>query len=132
MPDNFSGTWTANLPKSTLRTTPPAAIIARIKHEEPELEEELVVTKADGSESRAVFRCRTDRDHTKTQLNGNPIRGGARWEEHALVIETWLPLASREMHFCDRWSLSADGQTLTMEHREGDLAGQRTVFDRTG
>jgi hypothetical protein len=28
-----------------------------------------------------------------------------------------------------RWSLSSDGQTLTMEHRNDDLAGQLTVLD---
>lgn len=131
MPVNFSGTWTADLSKSTFRTAPPAAMITRIKHEESELEEELVITHADGTESRAVFRCRTDRDPSKTQLNESPIRGAARWEGEELVIETWPQLGPREMHLCDRWFLSTDGRRLIMEHREGDLAGQRVVFDRT-
>lgn len=131
MPVNFSGTWTANLSKSSLPSTRPVAMTARIRHDEPELEEELVVTQAERTESRAVFRCRTDGDPSKTQLNSQPIRGAARWEGQELVIETWPQLGIREMHLCDRWSLSADGRALVMEHREGDLAGQRTVFDRT-
>jgi hypothetical protein len=130
MPVNFSGTWTADLSKSTLRSTRSIAMTVRIKHEDPALEEELVVTQADGTESRAVFRCRTDGDPT-AQINGSPIRGVVRWEGEELVVETWPQLGPREMHLCDRWSLSADGRRLIMEHREGDLAGQRVVFDRT-
>lgn len=37
----------------------------------------------------------------------------------------------RQIHFCDYWSLSSDGRTLTMEHRGDDLAGQITFLDRT-
>ena len=131
MPANFSGTWTADLSQSNLHAPPPRTMIAHIRHNEPELRQELVITKADGTESRALFRCRTTGALTTTQLNGTPIRGIARWENQELVIETWLQLGSLEMHLCDRWSLSADGRTLTMEHRDGDLAGQRTVFQRT-
>jgi hypothetical protein len=36
------------------------------------------------------------------------------------------------MHFCDYWSLSPNGQTLSMEHRNDDLAGQKTVLERAG
>ena len=46
--------------------------------------------------------------------------------------ESWMQFAAREMHFCDCWSLSSDGQTLTMEHRNDDLAGQLTILDRVG
>ena len=131
MPVNFSGTWTANLSQSELRGAMPAAIVAHIQHADPELHQELVITREDGSEARAILRCRTDGDQTKTQLNGSPIRGAVRWEGDELVIETWVQLGSGEMHLCDRWSLSTDGRTLAMEHRDGELAGQRTVFDRS-
>jgi hypothetical protein len=48
------------------------------------------------------------------------------------VIESWMRFGTREMYFCDCWALSPDGQSLSMEHREDDLAGQLTVFDRAG
>jgi hypothetical protein len=60
----------------------------------------------------------------------NSIRGSARWEGDELIIESWIRLGTREMHFCDCWSLSSDGRTLTMEHRNDDLAGQLTILDR--
>lgn len=127
---NFSGTWKANLSQSKLLTATPSSMIVRVRHEDPELEEEILVTRTDGSETRATFCCRTNGDRIHTQLNGSPIHGGAHWEDDELVIESWLRAGPRELHLCDRWSLSDDGRTLTMEHRDGDLAGQRTVFDR--
>ncbi len=63
-------------------------------------------------------------------LNGKPIRGTAEWQGDELVIESRMQFGTKEIHFCDYWSLSADGQTLTMEHRNGDLTGQITILER--
>jgi hypothetical protein len=129
---NFTGTWKANLPKSRFVGPVPAAITAKIEHSGPELQLEMLVTKADGSEDRVVFQCWTNGEQGKSLLNGKAVRGGARWEGEELVIESWAQTSTREMHFCDCWLLSADGQTLTMEHRKGDLAGQLVVLGRVG
>jgi len=105
-------------------------MIALIDHSDVALREELIVTKPDGSENRIVFTCRID-DQAGASLNGTPVRGGARWEGTELVIESWIQWGARLAHFCDYWSLSRDGQALSMEHRSGDLLGQLTIFDRT-
>lgn len=39
-------------------------------------------------------------------------------------------MAGRQGHFLDYWSLSSDGQTLIMEHRGDDLAGQITFLEK--
>jgi hypothetical protein len=91
--------------------------------------EEVLVTM-DGSEDRLVFQCCINGEKDRNLLNGKPIRGTARWEGEELLIESWVQFAGREMHFRDRWSLSSDRQTLIMEHRDGDLAGQITVLDQ--
>jgi hypothetical protein len=41
-----------------------------------------------------------------------------------------MSLGGRELHFRDCWSLSPNGQILTMEHRDDDLAGQIAVLQR--
>ncbi len=46
------------------------------------------------------------------------------------MLELRLQIGSTEMYLCDRWSLSADGDILFMEHREDALAGQLTVLNR--
>jgi len=47
------------------------------------------------------------------------------------VIESRMTTPDRESHFKDHWSLSNDGQTLTMAHRDDDLAGQVSVLEKS-
>ena len=127
---NFTGTWKADLAKSRFVGPAPASLQVTIEHHQPELREELLVTKADRTVDRAVFICRTSGEEGKIQFNGSPVRGAARWVGDELVLESWIKVGEREMFFCDCWSLSADGQTLIMEHRDDALAGQRVLFHR--
>jgi len=129
---NFTGTWKANLSMSRLMGPMPKAILMKIVHSDPQLQEEIFVTRADGNEERIVFQCRTDGKPDGNLLNGRAVRGGARWEGEDLVIESWIQVGTTERHFCDYWSLSPDGQTLSMEHRDDDLAGQLTILDKAG
>lgn len=129
---NFTGTWKVNLSKSKLLGPAPVAVTIKILHSEPELREEMLATKADRSEERLSFKCWTNGEPGKSLLNGKAVRGNASWEGEQLVIESWVQFGAREMYFCDCWSLSPDGQTLRMEHREDDLAGQLTVLEKTG
>jgi hypothetical protein len=41
-----------------------------------------------------------------------------------------LKAVERELRFRDHWFLSNDAQTLTMEHRDDDLAGQISVLEK--
>jgi hypothetical protein len=46
--------------------------------------------------------------------------------------EIVIHMTHRTRVFRDYWSLSDDGATLTMAHRDDDLAGQTTVLKRLG
>jgi len=127
----FSGIWIADLSLSRLRGPQPRAITIQIEHSDPELRQEILVTRRDGSQDRIVFQCATNGEPGKSLLNGKTIRGTAGWQRDELVIESWVQFGAREMHFCDHWSLSADGSTLSMEHRNDDLAGQLTLLRKT-
>jgi len=87
---NFTGTWKANLSKSGFLGPLPTAIKVEIQHSNPELQEEIVVTKVDGSEERVIFECWTNGEQGKSLLNGRAVRGNARWEGEELVIESWM------------------------------------------
>lgn len=127
---NFSGTWSADLSKSRFLGAQPRSVTVRIEHAEPRLSAEILVTKQDETEDRVAFECATNGEHGRSVLNGKPVRGSARWEGQELVIESWMQLGARQLHFCDFWSLSPDCQTLTMEHRNDDLAGQLTILSK--
>jgi hypothetical protein len=127
---DFTGVWKADLHKSRFLGPPPKALSVTIKQSEPELEEEIAVTKHDGSKDRVVFKCWINGEQDRNLLNGSPVQGVARWDGKELVIESRLQVGTREMHFRDCWSLSADRKTLIMEHRNDDLAGQLTILDR--
>src|SRR3974390_3448482 len=127
---NFTGSWKADVSRSRFLGPPPTALRASIVHAEPELHLDMLVTKVDGSEDRVTFQCSTDGEPDKSRLGGKSIRGSAKWDGAELSIESWAQFGEREMHFCDYWSLSPDEQTLTMEHRGGDLNGQVVVLKK--
>jgi len=127
---DFTGSWQANLRKSRFLGPLPKALLVKIEQSHPALREELVVTRQDGSEDRAVFTCWINGEQNRNLLNGSAVRGNATWEGEELVIESWVQVGAREMHFRDCWALSSDRQILTMEHRNDDLAGQVTILDR--
>lgn len=129
MTTDFTGHWKANLHKSKFLGPPPKDVSVEIAQSDTELREEMVVTKLDGSEERVVFECSIDSGRNSL-LNGRPLRGRATWEGMELIVESWVQLGARELHLRDCWSLSSDGRTLTMEHRDDDLAGQLTILER--
>jgi len=146
---NFSGVWKGNLEKSKLLGAAPKAVLAKINHADPELVVETVITKMDDSEDRVLFRGLTNGEEVANPVHGIPVRSRSNWVGTDLLIESWMNLGGREEHFRDFWSLSGDGQTLTMEHfrdfwslsgdgqtltmehRDDDLAGQITLLERT-
>ena|SRR5258706_15226822 len=129
---NFTGHWLADLSKSRFLGPLPKAVSVKIEHSGPEIQEIIEITNPDGSEERVTFKGWTNGEQDKNLLNGIAVSGYARWYEEELIIESRMRFAGREMHFCDCWSLSSDGQTLFMEHRNDDLAGQLTILNRVG
>lgn len=88
------------------------------------------MTMLDGSVVHAVFCARTTGERVANTVMGSDWQTEALWVGRELMIESWVQQPNRELHFCDYWSLSSDGRTLTMEHRGDDLAGQLTILRR--
>jgi hypothetical protein len=130
MNQDLSGLWKANLEKSKLLGPAPKGILAKIHHTEPEFVVEMFITKSDDSEDRMSFKGRTTGEEIVNQVHSVKMRSRSRWEGTELLIESWLNVGGRDGHFRDYWFLSSDGQTLTMEHRDDDLTGQITFFER--
>ena len=123
---DFSGLWQMDLEKTTLRGEPPSRVLMKIEHTAPELIQETHVTRKNGTESSLVFRYDTSGRETANAQ----IRSRAHWVGAELLIESWMETKDRVPYFKDYWSLSADGATLTMTHRDDDFAGQTSVLQR--
>jgi len=126
---DFTGVWELNLERSILRGQAPKRIVMQIEHREPRLVQQIHFTSADGVERRMTFAYETGAETTNS-LGGAPARTSARWEGEELVVESKVKTPCREFHFEDHWSVSDDGRTLTMAHRNDDLAGQIAVLEK--
>jgi hypothetical protein len=123
---DFSGLWETDLARSTLRGEAPSRILVKIDHTDPKLVQKIHVTRKDGTESSVVFHV----DTSGLETTNGQARTQARWVDSELSIESWMQTEDRVFHFKDYWSLSADGNILTMAHRDDDLAGQTSVLQR--
>jgi len=126
---DFSGVWEMNLERSILRGPAPKRILIKIEHREPRLVQQIHLTNAAGIEQRLTFSYETGAETTNF-VGEATVLTHARWEGTELVIESRMKTPGREFHFKDHWSLSDDGRTLTMAHRDDDLAGQTSVLEK--
>ena len=102
----------------------------KIEHREPTLTQVILVTYATGAEERLAFVYETTGSEAAHSIGGNTGLSRAHWDDAELVIESSMKTSGREFHFKDYWSLSDDGGTLTMAHRDDDIAGQISVLDK--
>jgi len=130
MSAGLKGTWNANLQRSKVIGPGPKEMRMRVTYAEPNLNVEMFITTQDGAHHRVPFRASTSGEEAVNSVLGQTWRSRLRWIGQELLIESWVKHENRELRFRDFWSLSPDGQTLTMEHRDDDLAGQLTILER--
>lgn len=126
---SLSGHWEVELERSTQRGPETRRITIDLDHREESLIQDVRAEEANGEEERAIFSYRIDGE-TENLIGGSSAVSRANWEGPELVIENRRTRAGSEFRFKDHWSLSEDGRTLTMTHRDGALAGQTTVLKR--
>jgi len=129
VPD-FSGVWELNLKRSNFRGPEPKEIVVTIQHREPTLTQAMRVVAADGGVQHLTFTYDTTGEESTNATAAGEVQSRARWNGSELVIDSILTTPSRASHFSDHWSLSPDGQTLTMAHPDDDLAGQVAILER--
>lgn len=122
---NFSGLWQANLRKSRIRAPAPAMLMMKIAHGEDTLRQAVLIRRPNGTQDRQVVAYSMADAATVTEVRGAPVSLRVRWNGPEMVIESSYGASV----FRDYWSLSDDGQTLTMEHRDDAMAGQTTVLE---
>lgn len=129
---NLSGTWRVNISKSSFGHGPaPDARTDRISHEDPNLKDTVTQSNQQG-EITYDMNYSTDGKETTNTIRGNEFKSIAHWEGDQLAIESKGSLG-RPVTLKDRWSLSEDGKTLTLQRHAAGVIGsteQKIVFEK--
>ncbi|HZT34188.1 MAG TPA: hypothetical protein VFA33_30130 [Bryobacteraceae bacterium] len=130
---NFTGVWKLDLEKSDFGPLPsPKARTDKIEHQEPNLT--LNITQEGRArEFSYQLRYTTDGKDNQNSLLGNPLHSKLHWEGDVLVIETSGSLNGNDLTIKDRWTLSPDGKTLTVQRHLAGARGstdQKMVFEK--
>jgi len=111
---NFSGTWKLNVGKSSFGPMPvPDTRTDKITHQDPDLKDSLTQSGPMG-EVIAELKYSTDGKETTSTVRGNQVKSTAKWEGDELVIAGKTSFDGGDVTLADRWSLSADGKSLTI------------------
>lgn len=111
---NFTGDWKMNPAKSNFASLPqPDKLVRKIVQHDTHLK---IKTTQFGQQREIVtdLAYTTDGAECKNVIRGQPVTGSARWDGDTLLIESKREVQGSEIVQRESWSLSADGQTITI------------------
>ncbi len=128
-PPDLSGRWRLDIENSKFdRQAPPKTAVDRFEHVDPSLAIHSTRAEANGPEASFTLRYRIGSEG-ENNVMGNPMKYKASWDGQALVIVTTGSFGENSIRLTDRYSLSADGSTLTLLRRyEGRGGPQEQVL----
>jgi len=125
---NFSGEWKMIPAKSNFAPLPqPDTLVRKIVQHDSHLK---IRTTQSGQQREIVtdLAYTTDGAECKNVIRGQEFTGNARWDGDALVIESKREVQGMEIVQRERWTLSSDGQTITIGNH---VKTPQTAFDIT-
>ena len=130
---NFSGDWKLNNSKSAFgQFPPPGSMTSKITHEDPKLKREVKMS-GDQGEFQYETTYTTDGKDCSNEMFGNPINSNVKWDGDTLIVDSKGKFGDNEFSSQDKWTLSADGKTLTIVSTFKSAMGdgeQKMVFDK--
>jgi hypothetical protein len=130
---NFSGDWKLDLSKSSFGQMPaPGSMTNKITHEDPKLASN---TRQSGEQGDFEFESTytTDGKECSNDMLGNPVKSILKWDGDTLLIDAKGKFGDNDFTMQDKWTLSSDGQTLTIVRVFKSSMGegeQKLVFEK--
>jgi hypothetical protein len=113
---DFSGIWKLDPQRS--HSSNPGTHDMRVKIVQSGDDVTLIMrVESQRGEEMTTYHLRAGSNDNKNEIHGAPMTSSAKWDGGALVIESVAIFGARELHLNDRWTVSADGQTLTFVER---------------
>ena len=123
---NFSGTWELQVDKSDFGPLPaPQAQTTIVDHKEPNLKV-TITAKTQQGERTSVRNLTTDGQENTNTVGATTIRSKTRWVEKELVTEATFEAQAGKIQTKDRWQLSDEGKTFTIDRTLSSEMGEAT------
>jgi len=131
---DFSGVWRWNPQKSQHSGTPPESMQAKIEQNGNDVTIFFRVRNK-GQEENNIQRLHVGTDGNKNEIHGAPMVSKAAWDGGTLAVDSVAKFGKDELRMNDRWTISADQQTLTFQERhqfgaEPAATTETTIFER--
>lgn len=121
---NFSGTWKLNVEKSEYGPMPaPTSMVDKIAHEDPSLKINRTQVGQQG-ELNYDLNFTTDGKESSNTIRGNAMKSTVNWEGETLVFDTKFSIQDNEITFKDKWNVSPDGKTITINRHAASPQGE--------
>ncbi len=121
---DFSGEWKMNPAKSDFGAMPaPTSMLQKVTHNEPELK---VVSSQVGERGEFTSEASytTDGKECINRTRMGERKSTLRWDGDMLVIESKMDFQGNALTIADKWTLSEDGKTLTINRLFSSSMGE--------
>ena len=110
---NLSGIWRWNPDKSHVSGRPATNRRVKIEQQGSDL---TITTRVMGEAGENIqkFHYTIGSDDNTNQMMGAPLKSKVQWKDGALAVDSVATLDMGEVRRSETWTLSADGQTLTL------------------
>jgi hypothetical protein len=129
---NLNGVWKMDPARSDFGAGPVSeSRLDKISLDGVNLKDTITQKLRHADESTYDMIYTIDGKECANHVRGNLVKSTAQWEGNDLVIDSKV-FALRQAAIQDRWSLSADGKTITLRrHMTGAVTAEQTVtFDK--
>jgi hypothetical protein len=130
---NFSGTWKVNLGKSDYgMLPPPESRMDVIEHSGDTMKDKVSAVNQQGKQDY-LLNFKTDGSETVNKIADREMKITAKWDGAALAVTMKLNLQGQDIDIQSKWTLSADGSTLTQNVHLASAMGetdQKVVYEK--
>jgi hypothetical protein len=101
----------------------PSSMTQKATHDDPSLK---VATKmaTDNGDFDFESTYSTDGKETSNSFGPNPMKSVAQWDGDTLTIQTKGQFGDSEVTISDKWTLSEDGKTVTIQRHFASARGE--------
>jgi hypothetical protein len=128
---NLSGTWVLQADKSDFGPLPaPTSRTDVVDHQEPKLNIKRTIVQ-NGTEVVGNLVFVIDGKEYKNTMGPQELASTLKWDGQVLVVTTSTSMQGADVSLVDRYTLSADGKTLTQDRTigvQGQTLTQKLVF----